>query len=211
MKSHGKCQLKLNHSQPEDMEWLRAWGRKEIPNLVRRGPENGVETNYSFDYQQAHFVVINQYYDGKSDTGTNGDVSEALYKWLERDLIENRKPITFVVGHEPMVSMPDYDNGRHRHQGDNLDAHPENSHRFQKLLRQHNVAAYLCGHTHDFSCAKINSIWQLDVGHCRGIGDKGAPSTFVKIFVKNTSCWAEVYRDDCKGGAYKLNHTIQLN
>lgn len=118
--------------------------------------------------------------------------------------------MVFVIGHEPLVSLPDMDNGRHRHKGDNLDNHPENSHRFQQLLRKHKVIAYICGHTHNFSYANINGVQQLDVGHCRGNGDKDAPSTFLKIKVYDNNCTAEVYRNDSKGGKYTLKHTLKL-
>jgi hypothetical protein len=195
---------------PEDMAWLKQWGKREIPYLVRRGPENGQETTYSFDFKNAHFVVINQYYDGQSDTGTNGNVCRPLYQWLKNDLEANSRPVVFVFGHEPIVSIPDADNGRHRHKGDNLDEHPKNSHRFQTLLREHNVTAYVCGHTHGFSFAKINGLWQLDAGHARGMGDKGAQSTFLKVWVDKQSCWVDVYRDDANGGAYSLTRTITL-
>jgi hypothetical protein len=36
------------------------------------------------------------------------------------------------------------------------------------LLRFH-VTGYICGHTHNTSIAKINDVWQIDVGHARGI------------------------------------------
>lgn len=195
---------------PEDMEWLRKYLSTPLPGLVRKGPENCTETTYSFDHKNVHFVVLNQYYDGKSDVGTNGDVADELYQWLKNDLEQNKKPMVFVIGHEPLVSLPDADNGRHRHKGDNLDNHPKNSHRFQQLLRKHKVIAYICGHTHGFSYGIINGLMQLDVGHCRGNGDKGAPSTFVKIKVYNNHCIAEVYRTDSKGGKYTLKHTLRL-
>jgi hypothetical protein len=31
------------------------------------------------------------------------------------------------------------------------------------------VTAYICGHTHNASIAKINGLWQFDAGHARGI------------------------------------------
>ena len=203
---------------PEDMEWLRWWGRKGIPYLIRKGPENGKETTYSFDFENAHFVVINQYYDGLSDTTCkppsckdgDGDICDCLYKWLRDDLKANSKPFVFVFGHEPIIPMPDDDNGRYRHITDSLNAHPENSHRFQQLLRKHKVTAYFCGHTHNFSFTKINGLWQLDAGHCRGVGDKGARSTFLKIWVDESSCRADVYRDDGNGGLYSLVRTVVL-
>lgn len=201
-----------NHESetPEDMEWLRNYGKGDLPNLIRRGPENCVETTYSFEYGNVHFAVINEYFDGQSDVGTDGNISQALYDWLENDLEENTKPIVFVIGHEPLVSLADVDTGRHRHKGDNLDAHPEENHKFQMLLKKHNVAAYLCGHTHNFSHANINGLVQIDVGHCRGLGDKGSPSTFVKFLIGQTEFQVEVYRDDSQGGPYVLTETLKL-
>ena len=196
---------------PEDMAWLRAWGKKNIPFLTRKGPENGRETTYSFDFKNAHFVVINQYYDGKSDTGTDGDIPTPLFDWLAEDLAGNSKPFVFVFGHEPFVSIPDIDNGRYRHKEDSLEAHPKNSHRFWQLLRSYRITAFICGHTHNLSLSKINGIWQLDAGHSRGIGDTGAPSTFLKILVGEKACRVNVYRDDGNGGAYTLTHTIVLD
>jgi hypothetical protein len=202
-----------NHDaeEPEYMAWLRNWGRREIPGMVRKGPVNGEETTYSFDVGNAHFVAINQYYDGASDAAADADVAEPLYNWLKNDLTANRKPFVFVLGHEPLVSIPDADNGRHRHVGDSLDAYPENSHRFQQLLRQHKVTAYICGHTHGFSYAKINGVWQLDAGHAGGIGDKGARSTFLKIHVGSRGCRVEAYRADPNGQNYTLAHTVALD
>lgn len=201
-----------NHETDSDdyMAWFREWGRGEIPFLVRRGPENSEETTYSFDYETAHFVAINQYYDGRSDTGTDGDVSDALYDWLKMDLENTQKPLIFIFGHEPAVSVPDIDNGRVRHVGDSLDKYTSNNHRFQILMREHRVKAYFCGHTHNASYAFINGVWQIDAGHTRGMGDLGAPSTFLKVWVKGAQSLIEFYRDDGKGGDYSLSHSVVL-
>ena len=167
-----------NHEldQPEYLPYLRAYnaGGDTLPNVVRTGPPGALETCYSFEHENVHFVVINQYYDGQSDRGVDGDVTDALYTWLAADLEANRKPQVFVIGHEPTVSMPDLNNGRVRHRGDSLDKYPEHNHRFWSLLREHDVIAYFCGHTHNTSVAKINGVWQIDAGHARGKGDPGA-------------------------------------
>ncbi|MBI9072711.1 MAG: metallophosphoesterase [Melioribacteraceae bacterium] len=194
----------------EDMEWLRNFGKDSLKNIINRGPKNCEETTYSFDFENVHFAVINQYFNDTSDVGTNGDVRDSVYYWLKNDLQNSDKQIKLVIGHEPIVSLPDHDNGRHRHKGDNLDAHAETSHRFQMLLRQENVLAYICGHTHNFSFAKINGVNQIDVGHSRGVGDKGAPSTFLKFHVFKDYLTFDVYRDDSNGGEYKLEHSFEL-
>jgi len=195
----------------EDMEFLQYYLNTEIPNLVDNGPDNCQRTMYSFDYGNTHFAVINQYYDGESISALDGDISDTVYNWLKKDLDENSKQINFVFGHEPIISLPDYDNGRMRHKGDNLDKYPENSFKFQKLLCGQNVTAYFCGHTHNFSYAKINNIWQIDAGHSRGKGDTGAMSTFLKVHVDQDRIKIDVYRSQPNFTDYELMHQFQLN
>lgn len=197
---------------PEDMEWLRAWGSNAIPGLVRRGPPGSETTTYSFSHRGAHFIVLNQYYDGKKDDGNSrGNVVDELYEWLKRDLAANRKKMVFVVGHEPIQAMPDMDNGRLRHQKTSLNANPENARRFHDLLREYNVRAYFCAHTHNTSIANLDGLWQVDSGHARGRGDPGARSTFLKVHVAGQECRVDIYRDDGKGGPYSLVKTVALD
>ncbi len=159
-----------NHDpeSPSTMRYLRAYG-ESVPNVVNRGPKGCEATTYSFDWPNAHFVVLNQYFDGVKDWGVEGDVVPELLDWLEADLAATTKDNIFVLGHEPLIAMPDMDNGRIRHQGNSLDEHPESALRFQKLLKEHGVTAYICGHTHNASYANINGLWQLDAGHARGL------------------------------------------
>jgi len=159
-----------NHDpeSPATMEYLREYS-KTVPNVVNRGPEGTEETTYSFDWGDAHFVVLNVYFDGARDWGLKGDVVPALLEWLEADLAATSKSRVFVFGHEPLMAMPDMDNGRIRHQGDSLDENPENAFAFHQLMLKHDVDAYFCGHTHNTSYAKINGLWQLDPGHARGL------------------------------------------
>jgi len=144
-------------------------GGDKLPNVVRKGPPGCQETTYSFEIADCHIVVLNQYFDGKSDTGTDGDMVPELLEWLEEDLKNTTKPFIFVAGHEPLVAIPDMDNGRIRHQGNSLDKYPGNAAKFHELMRKYNVTAYLTGHTHSASIAKINGVWQIDGGHARGV------------------------------------------
>jgi hypothetical protein len=192
-----------NHESetPSDMDWLRAHNLNgdTLPNIVNVGPVGSEETTYSFDYEDAHFVVLNQYFNGISDTGSNGDVVDALFTWLEDDLNSTGKRYTFVLGHEPAYPQPDEDYGRARHVGDSLDQHPVNRDRFWNLLRERRVTAYLCGHTHGYSAVKIDGVWQVDAGHARGAGDTGAPSTFVRMDIDEDGASFETYRDTHNG------------
>jgi 3',5'-cyclic AMP phosphodiesterase CpdA len=161
-----------NHDpeSPSTMEFLRRYSMT-VPNVVNRGPDGCEETNYSFDWGDAHFVVLNQYFDGERDWGLKGELVPELLDWLEADLAATQKSRIFVFGHEPILPMPDMDNGRIRHQGDSLDEDPENAFAFHQMLLNYRVDAYFCGHTHNTSYAKINGLWQLDPGHARGIED----------------------------------------
>jgi 3',5'-cyclic AMP phosphodiesterase CpdA len=159
-----------NHDpeSPSTMDYLRKYGMT-VPNVVNRGPEGSEETTYSFDWGDSHFVVLNQYFDGESDWGLKGEIVPELFDWLKADLAATTKDRIFVFGHEPIVAMPDMDNGRIRHQGDSLDEDEENAFAFHQLLLEYDVDAYFCGHTHNTSYAKVNGLWQLDPGHARGI------------------------------------------
>ena len=185
-----------------DMDWLRMFEY----GAVHSGPAGCPETTYSFDYSNSHFVVLNEYCDLSGDTATDGDIPDHLYNWLRADLEATTAANIFVTGHEPAFPQPDADNGRLRHEFDSLNAHPSNRNRFWDLLREHEVAVYLCGHTHNYSLARVNGLWQLDAGHARGLGDAGARSTFVLIQVDGTSISYQTYRDDASGGSYNLMH-----
>jgi hypothetical protein len=187
-----------NHELPGDghedyyganMDWLRGYnpGGDSLPYVVNIGPTHCEETTFSFDYENAHFVVINEYYDGFSDIGADGDVLDSLYDWLADDLAANTKPLIFISGHEPAYPQPDAYNGRERHVGDSLDKYPSRRDRFWELLSSYGVVAYFCGHTHNYSAVRHRGVWQLDAAHARGAGDTGAPSTFFLVDVAGDS------------------------
>lgn len=159
-----------NHDpeSPSSMSYLRAYSLT-VPNVVNRGPKGCEATTYSFDWGDTHIVVLNQYFDGGKDWGLEGGMVPVLLEWLDADLAATTKEHLFVFGHEPLVSMPDMDNGRIRHGGDSLDDDWRSAFAFFQVMKKHDVDAYICGHTHNTSYAKINGLWQLDAGHARGL------------------------------------------
>ena len=196
-----------------DMVWLRNFNPNgnTLPHIVNPGPENGVETNYSFDYGDVHFSVLNEYYDGASDTATDGDVPTALHAWLDDDLTNTLKPIKIVIGHEPAYPQPDEESGRLRHEDDSLNAHASNRDRFWQTLVNRGVTAYICGHTHNYSVYQTDGVWQVDVGHARGFGDTGARSTFVMVYVMDDgTVWNYAYRLNLDTHNYELQTPIKL-
>jgi hypothetical protein len=187
-----------------NMIWLRGYDY----GAANPGPTGCPTTTYSFDYQSAHFVMLNEYCDEISDTAViSGDVSDHLYNWLSADLSATQQAHIFVFGHEPAYPQPDADNGRLRHLGDSLDQYPANRDRFWSLLKDEGVVAYICGHTHNYSAVNVDGVWQLDAGHARGLGDTGARSAFILIHVDGPVVTFAAYRDDANGGPYTLLHS----
>jgi hypothetical protein len=187
-----------------NVAWLRSYeydpnGAGTPPDIVNPGPPGCPTTTYSFDYQNAHFVILNEYCDSSSDAATDGDIPDHLYNWLAADLADTTQPLIFVVGHEPAYPAPDVDTGRLRHLGDSLDKYAAHRDRFWHLLRDEGVLAYICGHTHNYSVVLVAGVWQMDVGHARGAGDTGAPSTIVMIHVDGTTVTYDTYRDNHDG------------
>jgi predicted phosphodiesterase len=193
-----------------NMNWLRGWSRAGIPHLVRRGPPGAEDTTYSFDVGDCHFVMLNEYYDGRADTVRRDDLPEASLQWLEQDLAATHQGLIWVMGHKPIESIPDMDSGRLRHAKESVSTNPAHLARFVELLKRYRVRAYLCGHTHNASVVPVKGIWQVDSGHARGGGDTGAPSTFMKVCVSGNAAWVEVYRADVKGEHYRLRKTVKL-
>ncbi|MFC1759977.1 metallophosphoesterase family protein [Candidatus Neomarinimicrobiota bacterium] len=188
-----------------DMETLRNInaGGNTLPNIVNSGPPGSLETMFSYDYGNCHFIVLNQYFDGKSDMGTDGDIVPETLEWLENDLKMNKKPYIFVIGHEPLISIPDLSNGRIRHVGDSLDKYPRKAYKFYKIMMDYNVVAYLCGHTHNTSYSNINGLWQFDCGHARGTEDLFPEGVYSSISKLNTnlglqldSAFVKFYKDN---------------
>ncbi|MFC1481724.1 metallophosphoesterase family protein [Candidatus Neomarinimicrobiota bacterium] len=158
---------------PSSVDYLRAINPdgKTLPSIVNPGPPGTEETTYSFNWGDIHFVVLNVYYDGTSDVAghQDGSVVPELNAWLDADLSQNSRKVNLVFAHAPMLAIPDMDNGRVRHQGEVLDRVPLQVHQFHKTMLKHSVDAYFCGDTHGTSVAKINGVWQVDVGHARGV------------------------------------------
>jgi hypothetical protein len=184
-----------------NMDWLRDnnLNGNSLPYIVRSGPPNCVETTFSFDYKNAHFVILNVYFDGNSDCTGMGDICDALYRWLEEDLNATDKEHIFVIGHEPAYPQPDRDTGTSRHVGDSLDQFPEHRDGFWKLLQEKGVLAYINGHTHRHSVYLKDGVWQWDAGIAMGQADESAPSTFFMVEVDDEKVTLEVYRDGHDG------------
>lgn len=202
------------YSEAQDMIWLRHFNKNgnTLPGIVNPGPPGCQETTYSFDYGDVHFLVLNLYYDGANDTGTDGNVVDGLYDWLVDDLNQNGKPIVLVFGHEPAFPQPDEDSGRTRHDGDSLNQYPEHRDRFWNTLVTYGVKAYICGHTHNFSMVNIQGVWQIEDGHAQGLKETGSPSTFLMFYIMDEGfIWIHVYRLDLEQNRYERTAIRMIN
>jgi hypothetical protein len=190
---------------PADMDWIRN-EFANLPHIVNTGPPGTVETTYSFNFGNTHFAVLNEYYDGTTDTGTDGDVVPTLRDWLEADLLANTRKWVFVVGHEPAYPQPDVHWGDARHVGDSLDQYPTNRDAFWTTTAAHHVAAYLTAHTHRYSRCLEEGVWQIDTGEARGAGKY---DTFLRVLVGNDQIAVHVYRS-LDTGTFRLVDLLNI-
>jgi hypothetical protein len=196
----------------EDMTWIRE-AFSSLSYVVNSAPLGCETTTYSFDYGNAHFVAINEYWDGATNDhwfkyggGDGGYIVDELYNWLVADLENNTKPVVFVIGHEP--AYPEY-----RHVDDSLDADPANRDRFWKLLNDEKVIAYFCGHTHTYYSKTVDDstalpdytwtpfTWQVDCGNAGNLGE--AVQTFVDVTVTDTDVTFNTWQGT-KGNPYTI-------
>jgi cysteine-rich repeat protein len=78
------------------------WGPPTDPNAY------DYRTTYSFDYKNAHFVIVNQYHIGTPDAEFQANpiacIRPDLYAWIDQDLSATDRPVRFLFGHEPAWS-----------------------------------------------------------------------------------------------------------
>jgi len=192
-----------NHEaeDPVEMDWLReefATGNGErVPlsaHITGSGPAGTEATTYSWNRGRAHFIAINEYWNGTDvpggDVGIDGDVIPELLAWLEADLKANTRPAVFVFGHEPAFPF-------HRHLDDSLNKYEGHRDAFWALLERESVVAYICGHTHVFSIYQHadGRVWQIDVGNAGRDSDFLDGQTFLNVAIEGNSVRFEVCRN----------------
>jgi hypothetical protein len=192
-----------NHESENDMKWIRG-AFHSLPYIVNDGPVKCEETTYSFDYKNAHFVILNEYYNGIEDKKTDGDIVPELLGWLKNDLDKNTKPFIFVFGHEPAFPMPDEYWKNERHYGDSLDKYAGNRDAFWDLLEDKHVIAYICGHTHRYSHyqRERGKVWQITVGSRPYPENTSKYDALLNVIVSGSDVKFEVYRDLDGDGEY---------
>jgi len=87
-----------NHDSWGYEYWLR---KHNYPDLS--GMEGGHGSYYSFDYGNAHFVVINGNIAPSND---RKELTDMLVAWLENDLMNTDKEFKIIMSHQGMYSYP---------------------------------------------------------------------------------------------------------
>jgi hypothetical protein len=182
--------------------------RTPLKDLVTRpGPKGSLETTYSWDCGNAHLVVLNEYWNGRtaagSGTATDGDIVPALRSWLEADLAANNKPFTFVFGHEPAFA-------EHRHVGNSLDGHAANRHAFWAVLKKYHVQAFISGHIHFYYKELRDGVYQISDGNAGKSGGEKHQS-YLDVLVGPDQAQIQVWQNTTDGStAWHLADTISL-
>ena len=200
------------------MHWLRGFDQGGPGIAVNPGPPGSEETTFSWDYAHAHFVMLNECFDGTSDAAAiYGNWNPTLGAWLEADLAATTQPLIFVFGHFPAWPRPDRDSGLWNHANDTaFNAYQGGVYRdaLWDILTSHGVTAYGCGHTHTTSVVNFQGVWQLDQGHARGPVNQNfnGLSTFMIVHVRAggaviVDTWRQPYTEGVGNEApYALAH-----
>jgi len=115
-------------------------------DLPSNGPLGETYMTYSFDYLNAHFVMLN--------TNRVGNQHSLNYDWLENDLDSTAQEHIFVFGHEPAFPAGP-------HMGSSLDFYPNQRDAFWQLLADYDVDVYFTGHEHLYDHIEVDGVHQV--------------------------------------------------
>jgi hypothetical protein len=180
---------------------LRAYNREKLQNIVNWGPDatsvldgydvtGAKDTNYSFDYENVHFVVLDHYYENTYGRRGLARVFNSTYDWLEADLEQTDKEHILVFGHEPVFPAGDLDFPGHVKPGTLERVNPEQRDRFWQLLKDKGVKAYFCGHVHIHKIDDHEGVKQVLIGFSK----RAAWNTFLKVDVDKNAVTITPYR-----------------
>jgi len=163
----------------------------------------------SFDFQNCHFLFVDQYIETKPSK-PKAKLSDELLSWIENDLKNSNQQYTFVIGHVPYANSPDADTGFMR--SDDLRYYlPTQSERFWEILTQNGVNAYFCGHSHTYSHNKIGNTWQVNPAVAlinTATETDNSVGGFCVVQVTENSIILNSWRGF--DGTYTLKHTVDL-
>lgn len=127
------------------------------------GPSGTEKTSFSLDIEDFHVVILNVYWDGKTNEAwvgggaSGGEIGPKLLAWLKADIAAAKTRYKIVLAHEPMY--PD-----RRHVGNSLDWNKSSRDALQKILNDSGVDAFFSGHTHFARGDLIGNVLQVQAG-----------------------------------------------
>ncbi len=153
---------------------------KVFPDMPKNGPADEKGLTYSFDYDNAHFVIFDsdRWYYGDTTTVKDDHVDWHKFhhpEWLENDLRKARKrgiKKIFVGSHEMFFPI-----GGHLRDGlanlgkhftyppdSTAKAHLKAHGQLWKIITDNKVTAYLSGHEHIYGREKVDGVYQIIAG-----------------------------------------------
>ena len=111
-------------------------GFKERFILTGNGPLYHEDGFFSFDYGNAHFMIL----DSNFMDNTDRQASKYLGAWIKHDLATNRQPAAFAVMHHPMYSASTVYN--------NVERAKAVRDGYLRLMGRYGIDFILCGHEH---------------------------------------------------------------
>lgn len=136
---------------------------KHFPHLPKDQLPGYQRTVYSFDYQNARFIVLN--------SNRMDDKDRYIVDVEQRNYLENKLKGSHQAYHFVMLHVPAYPSSVHY--GKSLDAKPAERDAFWGLLDRYKVSAVFVGHEHNYSRRAVdssfssqfqNQVYQLTVG-----------------------------------------------
>jgi len=131
--------IRGNHDWAYGEPTLAAWQAKF--DLPTNGPDAEQEVTYSFTYNNALFIALDQA--GADEGYSQHMVNQA---WLDTQLAANTRPHVFVYGHEAAFNCS---------AGLAMEDEPTARNTFWESLDYAGVKMYFCGHNHLYNRAEI--------------------------------------------------------
>lgn len=160
---------------------------RSVFEMPENGPVDFKELVYSFDYKNAHFIML--------DTAVYGNfhaVGKEQLEWLEEDLKKNQKRNIFIFGHDPAYPV-------YNHIGSSLDKYPAQRDVLWDMFKKYKVNAYICSHEHLYNRSIYEGVYQIISGgggaHMSAPAEKGGFYNFMVIDIKDDDTASVTVKD----------------
>ena len=204
---------------------------KEYDSSYDKGDIKGSKyTTYSFDEKNGHFIILDIYSGLRCfEARHNGRISNELYNWLNDDLNKTDKEHIFIFAHQPVWNTTGegknvlVNEAYRQYCKDSARSYGKDSlvwfnreytkkirsrEDFWNLLKEHNVLAYFCGHTHHYAAQKYDGIWEINLEF--GAWNIEGRTRYGKIFVDKDKVLLNVMGYIEEPSGFKLIDTVRL-